>query len=360
MSHKNVNIITIHNEPNYGALLQAYALYHITETLGYSPRMINLGMQFRKHPYNMPYRILIGIHNWLKGYNHCYQIAQNFCRKNEPRLLGNFQTVEQLRDYPWDRDDIYLVGSDQVWNPFITGNLQPAYTLSFLADECTNRYSYAASLGHIKDEAQRVRKLDIQHTLKRFKQITVREQFGVEFLQKNGVHATEVIDPTLLVDNYDHLLPRKKEDIPQVLYLALGEDEPMDHFAQEVAKKYHLPLKKVYGYLQPSRKINKKFLPVEEWLYQIACSRVIVTDSFHAMVFSVLFGRDFYVYISNPSKVFRIENLLKKLNLHQRIVSDIHQVHPDMHPAYDEITLKLAEYRKSSLNKLNDMLKENL
>lgn len=360
MTHKNVNIITIHNEPNYGALLQGYALYHVVETLGHTPRMINLGMQFRKYPFNIPYRMLVAIHNRLKGYNHCYRTAQSFCRRNEPNLLGNFQTVEQLRSYPWNEEDIYLVGSDQVWNPFITGNLQPAYTLSFLPDNCVNRYSYAVSLGHIKDEEQRARKLELPQTLKKFKQITVREQFGVEFLQKNGVQATEVIDPTLLLDSYEHLLPRKKKEIPQVLYLALGEDEPMNHFAQDVADKYHLPLKKVYGYLQPSRAINKRFLPVEEWLYQIACSSVIVTDSFHAMVFSVLFGRDFYVYISNPTKVFRIENLLKRLNLHQRIVSNIEQVQPDAHPAYDEVSLKLAEYRKHSLKQLNEMLKTGL
>lgn len=356
MSSKNVNIITIHNEPNYGALLQGYALYHTIEYLGYNPRMINLALQFRKYPYNLICRFFVFLHNQIKGYSYCYKIASNFCKKHEQNLIGNFFSVEQLKKHKWSSDDIYMVGSDQVWNPFITRNLLPAYTLSFLPDKCTKRYSYAASLGHIKNENELAQKLDIHNTLDKFAQITVRENFAVDFFGKNGINVTEVIDPTLLIDSYEHLLPRKKVNLNQVLYLALGDNESMDNFANEVANLYKLPLKKIYGYLQPSSKINKNFLPVEEWLYQIACSKVIVTDSFHAMVFSILFERDFYVYISNPVKIFRIENILKKLNLQHRIVSSIDKISVEEYIDYINVHQKLADYRESSLKILKEML----
>lgn len=359
MSSKNVNIITIHNEPNYGAILQGYALYHTIESLGYYPRMINLGLQFRKYPYNLIYRFLVFLRNRIKGYSHCYKIASNFCKKHEQNLIGNFFSIEQLKKHKWPSNDVYMVGSDQVWNPFITGNLLPAYTLSFLPDKCTKRFSYAASLGHIKNENELTQKLNIHNTLDKFTQITVREHFAVDFLAKNAITATEVIDPTLLIDSYDHLLPRKKYNLQQVLYLALGDNDSMDNFASGVASTYKLPLKKVYGYLQPSSKINKKFLPVEEWLYQIACSEVIVTDSFHAMVFSILFERNFYVYISDPVKIFRIENILNKLNLQHRIVNSLDAISVEECIDYSNVHQKLADYRESSLRILKGMLDQD-
>ncbi len=351
---KNVNILTIHKEPNYGAVLQAYALYKTIENLGYTPHIINLSMDYRRFPYSLKYRVLLGLHKWIKGYSHCFAQAEQFSKLHCPNQIGNFHTTAELESYPWNEDDYYLIGSDQVWNPEITQNLRTAFCFSFLKKDAKNRYAYAASFGNIKDEERRKSELDMK-ALSLFKRIAVREKFGVEFLHRNGLEATEVIDPTLLLDSYKNLLPRKVEEKNEILFLSLSDTADMNSFVEELSAKTGLPVRKHYGYLQPERIRNMEFLSVEEWLYAIASAKTIVTDSFHATVFSILFGKPFYVYISEPSKVFRISNLLDILGIEQRIVNDVDDAVAAPSMNYEAINKRLSAYRESSLNYLKSI-----
>lgn len=352
---KNVNILTIHKEPNYGAVLQAYALYRTIENLGHIPHIINLSMEYRHFPYSFKYRVLLGLHKWMKGYSHCFALAKQFSKRHCPNQIGNFHTATELESYPWNKDDYYLIGSDQVWNPEITQNLRTAFCFSFLKNNITNRYAYAASLGNIKDEERRKVELDMK-ALSKFKKIAVREKFGVEFLQRNGIDAVEVIDPTLLLESYRDLLPRKIEERNEILFLSLSDTANMNAFVKELSAKMGLSVRKHYGYLQPERKKNMGFLPIEEWLYAIASAKVIITDSFHATVFSILFGKPFYVYISEPSKVFRISNLLDILGIEQRIVNDVDDAMAAPTINYETVNKRLSAYRESSLNYLKSIL----
>lgn len=348
---KNVNILTIHKEPNYGAVLQAYALYKAVERLGHSPRLINLSLDYRTHPYTLVYRTLLPLYRRFKGYDYCFGLAEKFSKLHCPNQIGDFHTMEDLRNYPWNKEDYYLIGSDQVWNPTITQNLKTAFCFSFLDKEIQNRYSYAASLGNIKDEERRKEELDMQ-ALSLFKRVSVREQFGVDFLLRNGIDATEVIDPTLLLESYKDLLPRKVEERNEILFLSLSDTEGMNVFVNDLSAKMGLTVQKHYGYLQPERKKNLNFLPIEEWLYAIACARVIVTDSFHATVFSILFGKPFFIYISEPSKIFRISNLLNILQIERRIVTSAEEAMDAPTINFESVNEKLSVYRKSSLNYL--------
>ena len=192
--------------------------------------------------------------------------------------------------------------------------------------------------------------------LSKFKKIAVREKFGVEFLQRNGMEAVEVVDPTLLLESYRNLLPRKVEERSEILFLSLSDTVEMNAFVKELSAKTELPVRKHYGYLQPEREKNMEFLPVEEWLYAIASAKVIITDSFHATVFSILFGKPFYVYISEPSKVFRISNLLDILGIEQRVVNDVDDAIAAPAINYEVVNRRLSAYRESSLNYLKSIL----
>lgn len=353
-----VNIITIHKEPNYGALLQAYALYHVLESLGAKPRIIDLSMIYRRRSYNLLNRLLITGHNFVKGYHICYAKAEEFAAKHEVCRTPEFQTLSQLKEFEWDKDDIYIVGSDQVWNPELTANLAQAFTFSFLNADY-NKYSYASSFGNIKDEKRRSEQLDVEHTLKTFKRISVRESFGVDYLQRQNISAIEVIDPTLLVDDYSNLIDKQIVPSGNLLFLSLGTSVDMDRFVESAANKIGLNIEKHFGYLQPQRSVNKRFLSVEDWLWRIACSRVVITDSFHATVFSIIFEKPFYVYISNPSKSYRITNLLEKLGLSDRIVSNLDQVNIDAKIDYFAVKNKLKAYRIESLNYIKEILRES-
>lgn len=355
-----INILTIHKEPNYGACLQAYALYKKIEELGGHPRMIDLSMDYRVHPYNYTYRLLTPIYNYLRGYDYCYKKASEFSEKFCPNRIGPFYTYNQLAAYPWDSKDCFMVGSDQVWNPDITLNLSNAYNFSFLPGNITTRFSYASSIGYIKNEAEYMRRFNID-ALRQFKKIGVRENFAVEFLAKHGMKATEVIDPTLLLDNYDELIGEVKEpteEEPYILYLSLGENSKMNEFANRIAKERGLKIVKHYGYIQPNRRTNQKFISVQEWLRKINNASLVVTDSFHATVFSILFRTPFYVYLTSPQKASRIENLLNALDIKNRLYTDIKSLRQD-EIDFNNAHKLLHEYRCGSLSFLKSLVENS-
>ncbi len=352
---RNVNILTIHKEPNYGAVLQAYALYRTIERLGHNPRIINLSMDYRRFPYTLKYRLLLPVYKRLKGYDYCFSMAEKFSREHCPCQIGDFYTMKELAAFSWDKDDYYLIGSDQVWNPDITQNLRSAFTFSFLHDDAKNRYAYAASLGNIRDEKKRAEELDLEK-IKKFKRIAVREQFGVDFLKHYSILAIEVIDPTLLLDDYSNLFRKEVRHKEELLFLSLSDTQEMNEFVKTIATGMNLPIKKHYGYLQPERDKNKRFIPIEEWLYDIACAKMVITDSFHATVFSILFRRPFLVYISEPSKVFRISNLLDNLGIKGRIVSSKEEADEAIPIDYEMVRNKLVVYREKSMNYLKSIL----
>lgn len=352
---KVVNIITIHKEPNYGAALQAFALYETVKRLGGNPRIINLSMDYRRLRYNPINRILIRIKNIVRGYDVCFRKIEGFSNTYCPNQIGNFHSFEELQCHEWNRDETYIVGSDQVWNPDITGNLSDAYTLSFLGKEYTYKYSYASSFGNIKDAAQQARQIDLE-SLRSFKRIAVREQFGVEFLKTYGIDAVETIDPTLLLEDYSFLFNRPLTMSKRILFLSLSDTEPMNYFVDSIAHRMNLPVEKHYGYLQPNRAENARFMDVTEWLYKIATSELVITDSFHATVFSILFKRPFYVYISEPSKIHRISSILNLLNIHGKIVTNPNDMPDEQSIDYDDVTIRLAKYRKHSLEYLQSII----
>lgn len=353
-----VNILTIVNEPNYGACLQGYALYKTLQNMGHQPRVINLLIDYRSRPYTLLNKILISAKNFIKGYAGCYAKARKFTNEFMPFQTPTFHNIEELRNYDWDENEYYIVGSDQVWNPNITGMLSEAYILSFLPEKCRLRYSYASSFGVIKDEKELLSRLPINE-FKRFKKISVREAFGVDFLRKHGIDSTEVVDPTLLLESYTHLLRRPVTTKQQMFFSVLSDTQEQQEFVNNLSAMVNLPIKKLYGYLQPSRKVNGNFAEVEEWLQNIAEAELVVTDSFHATVFAILFHRPFFVYLSQPGKGDRIYNLLNRLGISAtRIIKSADDAKHAEAINYESVDAKIQELRQHSLNYLKSIFTE--
>ena len=167
-----------------------------------------------------------------------------------------------------------------------------------------------------------------------------------------------VVDPTLLIDDYSHFIKVKPAPSGNILYLTLGKADNMDAFVTSISEKYSIPIELRYGYLQPSRDSNKCWLSVEDWLSRISCARLVITDSFHAMVFSILLERQFYVYISVPEKAFRISNLLEMLGLEDRIVTEDDKIDINRPINYKTVKDKLLKLRKNSMEFLKYILED--
>lgn len=337
-----IAILTLPLHTNYGGILQAYALQTVLEHMGHTVEVLQK-KSIETHPlWLMPlvylkrsiFKILknrkIEIFYELKQAQRKKEIEQNvskFISKNiKQRYIDKFSEIKPT-DY-----DAFVVGSDQVWRKQYFSSLwqdsvKEAY-LNFTQGWDIIRISYAASFGldnileYSEKEIEECRK-DLQY----FTGVSVRELSGIDICRKEfGTDAIQLPDPTLLLSqkDYQQLISNYNSSLPENSLLCYILD-PTD-FAQQIitliADKHNLiPTKvnvEVDNWAFP---ISKRIAPpVEKWLRDFMDARLIVTDSFHACVFSILFNKPFIV-IENPQRgITRIQSLLKTFGLEKRLI----------------------------------------
>lgn len=303
-----VSIITYHDEDNYGATLQAYATYRAIKELGHTPEIINLRM---KHKRNLSTKVVFA----LKRYRF-----NNFRKKYMPNTTRVYTTVDDLRNNP-PVSDVYLVGSDQTWNPTISKDYALAYFLDF-GNESQKRISYAASFGtSVWTDTEVAKKEYVKHLLSRFSSLLVREDRAVEICRKEfGVSAKQVVDPVLLFSSYPELTGRITPVNEIVVYKILNDPEFYIR-AVDLGNKLDCNVRSI-GSLRHPKGIKIAYPErIEKWLSTIAGAKFVFTDSFHGTVISLLYHKQFVVYVGDKRKMSRITSLLGMLGLSNRICS---------------------------------------
>jgi hypothetical protein len=338
-----INILTFSKVYNRGANLQAYALKHYLETRGCDVYFIDLQLPTSKD-------ISIKGRFWAWGQNI---VAGHFRRRAGFKYTQHYGSTQELHNnLPYA--DIYIVGSDQVWNPEITGTHDfLAYFFNFLPNN-VKRISYAASIGTDSWKYGRLTR-QISEQLRKFTAISVREESAAAICRTEfNVNAEVVLDPTLLLREEDLLrLIGKHPIIPSettfVYLLYTGgstvEDTKMIHKVSGNSKLSGLNI----GFIS---KLST-FYSIEHWLWQIACSNLIITNSFHCMVMAILLHKDFIVIPPYPGRETRITSLLNKLCLSHRYlrsrpdIKDIRNV-IETKINYNEVETKLQCLREDS------------
>lgn len=295
-----IGIITIFNVPNYGAILQCYALTKYLEDLGHDVFLYEVS-------FSKSNRFI----RYLKKKMLLFNMT-DFVNSKLPPRTTNLSTAA----------DLYMVGSDQVWNPDILGAKIETFMLSF-APQGAKKVAYAASFGSDRwfDDSMYNR---AKQLLSDFKYLTVREGSGVELLKRQfGLRAYQVLDPCFLLDNYRALTSDK-----------IQEKEQLTTYKLVYSYDWHLKVKGLACTLGCSllelnpryiktkgdiRGLNVRFYPVPFWLSSIASAKYIVTDSFHGCVFSLLFHKQFVVLPGIKERSTRLLSLLTLLNLTDRI-----------------------------------------
>lgn len=344
-----VSILTYHWEDNYGATMQAYATYRAVMELGHIPEFIDLRL-----PYNPPFKSRIVFA--LKRFRF------NSFRKKFFKNLSKrtYWSVEELRNNP-PESDCYLVGSDQTWNPQIGKDLLPAFFLTF-GNESVRRISYATSIGlnewekspYITDEEIRV-------ALKRFHKILLREDSAIRIASEVfGAEAKQVIDPVLLFPSYPELTGDIRPSNEVVTYKLIN-DEGFYEMAYQVAASMSLPIRSIGSVRNPKGYRASYPESVENWIKRIAGANLVLTDSFHGTVISLLYHRPFVVYIGNPSRITRIVSLLSQLGLSDRILTSNNKIEEFSQMVYnpidwEAIDKKLSKLRIDSLTLLRQSL----
>ncbi len=271
--------------------------------------------------------------------------------------------ARKIRKYPTDRPlvratvssingryDMILVGSDQVWNPKITGN-DNSFFLDFVKN--AKKAAYAPSIG--KDDWSDDIKAELQGFLNDFEFIGIREKTSipaVEKLSKKTVHWS--IDPTFLINKTEWskiaLAPNKKKDSYIMGYCIKRKSKfpAYAHAIEYAAKTLGIP----------SIEINKMHVGTDEWLGYLLNAKMVITDSFHGMAFSINNNIPFYVLISSSSN--RITSLLNILGLEDRLITSADEMDFTKEIDWEPINKKLEELRKENQTWLKESIYEAL
>jgi len=360
-----VGIITFNSAHNYGAVLQVWALQEKLKSEGHQVEVINYRIPAIDNLYQVYVPRWISKNSMVNRVCHKlqymkarvripekskrYKKFENFINHVLPTTVP-YHNYEALKNAKFDYD-LLITGSDQVWNGNITRGISGAYFLAF-GDEKVKRISYAASIG--KDAFDEEEKIVVQKYLKGLDYISVREEkakAAVEELTDKEVDV--VLDPTLLLDRekYDKLkkpFPVKGGDYIFVHNVHLVKvDARLNAIVEEISRRTGLPVvnnRADYSFKNEIGKFSEG--GPEEFLGVIDGAKFVITNSFHATVFSTIYEKKFITvpHFKNPD---RMRNLLQMFGLENHLIAEVKELPKDLRELDVDYT-KVNELRKKA------------
>ncbi len=348
---KTVGIITIHNIENFGSVLQTYATQYVINALGFDCKIIDYkypndyhngyldetkskvdcvtprrNLSLMEKIINKCLKIIYKTKikkNRLETKRSFVDFTDNFLNKT-----STYNTFEELEKNP-PVFDVYVVGSDQVWNVKYA-HMDKAWLLSYISDD-RKRISYASSFGSFKIPLEYSELYRMY--LSKFSAISVREASGVdivkELINKQAYHT---LDPTLLLSSNDWnkiALPIKIQRPYIYCYLLSYSTDPFPYVYDLIEKvQKQLQCKVVIhdgnlldctkrGFLTTSTIQNIGPL---EFLSLIKNANFVITSSFHGTAFAINYRKSFFSIVDKRKTDDRIESLLTKLELTERLI----------------------------------------
>lgn len=359
---KTIGLITYHKSFNYGAMLQVYATQYTIKKIGYDCKIIDYVNKNEKQENKLLcIKRNLSLKQNIKNILRNVLLKSYFIRNNNFKdfinRLDRTKKVTNCAEISKLQIDTFIVGSDQVWNPLITGNnFDPAYLLDF---DANRKISYASSMGSYKLNNKEM--TYIKDKLKSFDAVSVREKFAKEQLEQLGIKSTIVCDPTLLITKEEWIENCCDDsilrDIPEkyiILYLLEPFSDKISEMLLKVKKVYNLPI--VYIAFSNSKKKNVDYhltnVTPEKFVSLINNSDLVLTDSFHGTAFSVNLNKNF-ISILNPSNPKRVEDFLNSIELEKNIYNK-KIIKNEIN--YEQINKKIEIIREDSI----DFLKKNL
>ncbi|WP_133152303.1 polysaccharide pyruvyl transferase family protein, partial [Vibrio splendidus] len=244
-----------------------------------------------------------------------------------------------------------IVGSDQTWRPKYITDLV-VYYLGF-KDNC-KKLAYASSFGVSDWEYNNIQEKIANDLIKNFDKVSVREEDGVNLCRDHlNTQAVCVVDPTLLLDESVYI--DLCEEIPRpcskdyLFYYVLDNNENKQAYAASLARSLNLELLTVENKSEGLFISGTDFeIGPREWLSLFRYSSYVITDSYHGMVFSLIFQRQFLIFGNEKRGLSRFSSLLNRLDLNERIVSSPVGTfsHSDnVGVDYDKVNAKINEFR---------------
>lgn len=354
-----VGIVTQPLQNNYGGILQNWALQQVLKDLGHEPITLDVGLRYGYGRYALS----VGKYFADRLMGRMRSFPSSPCHgRLASRLTGEFfnkhiVSTEPYHRYTADMVDRYrldaiVVGSDQVWRPLYNASIEDMF-LRFAEAKNIRRVAYGASFGVDEWEFTEAQTAACRALAQAFYAVSVREASGVNLCHERlGVEAVHVLDPTLLIDagKYHELCADVPREAPFVAAYCIDLSDEKRRFFDMVTAERGLPLRLFSAN-------GDVTLSVEQWLSMFRDAAVVITDSFHGTVFSILNHKEFYTLGNAARGSARFASLLSAFHLEARLVTDLTAA--TALPAIDwsQVTSALNELRDFSLSFLKGALK---
>ncbi|APX07495.1 hypothetical protein BWP24_15520 [Vibrio campbellii] len=363
-----VAILTQPLHHNYGGLLQAFAMQKALIKIGVHP--VTLDVQYKKS-------LLLESRWTLSKAIRKYIFKQNvgrvlpiprseillaqketnkFINKNI-NVGGRLNGVKELGSFDLTSYKAVLVGSDQVWRASYSPNIE-SYFLDFVHDEDIIKLSYAASFGTATlEEYTEENVSNCKRLLNEFDFVSVRENDAVTLCKnKFDVEAQHVLDPTMLLSPQDYLnvfIADKAQS--KITTYVLDESERAINSIRFFEKKAGLISEPI------GRPVDGVYPSVESWLKGIYEASFIITDSFHGVVFSIIFNKQFVCLGNRQRGMSRFYSLLDMFDLSDRLIMSEDELTENLISNvidFETVNKRLSKLRNMSYEYLNSALCE--
>ena len=356
-----IKTITCHDVYNAGASLQAYALATYLQNIGHEVEIINYKPEYLSKQYRLwggvstkynkilirtiyqlvkfPGRLSRRLGKRKRMYD---SFTQKYLPMTEKKYISNKDLKNNLPEA-----DIYFAGSDQIWNTFFNNGRDPAFYLEFVPNTKI-KASYAASFATediIKEWQPRV-----TSWLHNLDYISVRESSGKSILEKLGFsNVTTVLDPVFLLkkEQWDKMIVPYSFKEDYILVYDFDENKYVENFARMMARKNNWKIYSIFKCKYGDKCFESE--GPEMFLNLIKNAAFVISNSFHATAFSLIYHKEFIVFKREEGINTRMSDLVECVGLTERIITNNQScsVHPiDYHKIQERIDIELNKSKQ--------------
>lgn len=350
----DAKIITCHYAYNYGAVLQTYALCTYLNAQGIKTEVINYRPYYYRGSTKSTNKLKLFLRKFVRIPDNLKseKIFYGFLKQHVP-MTEEYKNYESLKN-AHIKTDLYIAGSDQIWNFNLPNGKDLAFYLEF-ADNKGIKISYAASLS--SEKLSEEQKKFLKNHLNKFDYISVREHTGKELLESAKIDTIVdvVMDPVYLFDakKWDEMIkcPTHKPEEKYILVYAFNRQKHVFEAAKKLAKEkgYKVYLVNTFweDILQGIDYYYWNCKP-EEFLYLIKNAECIVTNSFHGLSFSLLFNKSVVLFEKDDTGNSRMVDLLQNIGIKDSVLAKKGEKITIKKLPYEEINQKIEVLREHS------------
>jgi len=332
--------------------MQCYALQTVLRNMGHKVEVINVELPS-------------GGLSWKGKLDRFILNKQNerFRKKFYSEITRVYHSAEELRKNP-PMADVFVVGSDQVWNPSITRAFgTESFFFDFVPRKC-RKIAYAASFGaSVWSSLGEEKDGEIRRLLHQFDAVSVRELDGIKICSQTfgRKDVVSVIDPVFLLEDYTSIIGTSEKQKDEVMCYPLCTNPEIRNVFDEITNDLNLIPVSYSKSISGGNIRLRLFSSIQGWLKAIAASHIIVTNSFHCMAFCILFHKTFVVTPPLPGRESRMLSMLGQLGIEDRYITSTADFQSRKAALYEkidyqELDKKLSVLRRESLSFLLDNL----